>query len=365
MKTCVLCGKLSDTVESFTITDDARALLQEQYPFGNPDEFLSQTGVCRDCMNLPASERKALADKAIREALDEVRRKGISSRREKGEGKENRFTIDIAKTIEQVPVSPEVAEWLDLLGDVVIITQKQAIRNDEFAANTPFRKLLVAAIHRDISSLNAIYLLLRCEWIHQAAAHVRLFCESAITLSFIAQDLDIRVHQFLEYEHVEAYEVTQSVLEIESARANPKHVEQVKALLRQIEPEYLRVKPKYVVVGRKGRRPFINWCNISIAAQARLCGERLVRLYRIVYSQLSAYVHGSSWSLRRQWAYSRRGYSSHFVLVDTVTVVRTTLVVWEEWARFCDKHAGWNLTPELSNLVERMNELETKLQDRL
>ena len=85
----------------------------------------------------------------------------------------NRFTIDIAKTIEQVSFTPEVCRQINLLGDVVILTQREVMQHENFVADTPFKQLLVQAINRDLSSFNAIYLLLRCEWIHQAAALVR------------------------------------------------------------------------------------------------------------------------------------------------------------------------------------------------
>ncbi len=232
---------------------------------------------------------------------------------------------------------------------------------DTFVADTPYKRLLVDSINRDISSLSAIYTLLRCEWIYQAAAHTRLLCESVITLRHIANDLETRVPQFLGYAYVEAYEITKSVLDQETKRAKPIHVDQLKQVLEDHRPDYERAKPLYTFVDRNGRRrPFSSWCRSSIAQQAQECGEAFVRLYEIVYSQLSAYVHGSAWSLRRQASYSRRGYNPRVVLTDVATVVRTTMVVWEYWARFCGEQLGWTLTEAFPEIVTRLDELDAK-----
>src|SRR6266850_102883 len=146
--------------------------------------------------------------------------------------------IDLNATIDQVTFEPEVWEWLDLLGDVVAVTQRQAMVHDDFLADTPHKQLLVRAIQRDISTLFAVYILLRFELIHQAAAHVRLFCESLITLRYISQDVAARVPQFLDYADVERYEVAQSALAWERKRANPAHVARVQELLSQLQQDY-------------------------------------------------------------------------------------------------------------------------------
>jgi hypothetical protein len=49
--------------------------------------------------------------------------------------------IDLAETIDQVTFEPELWEWLDLLGDVVTVTQRQAIVHDGFLADTPHKQL--------------------------------------------------------------------------------------------------------------------------------------------------------------------------------------------------------------------------------
>lgn len=267
--------------------------------------------------------------------------------------------IDLTATIGGVTFPPEVWEWLDLLGDVLVGTQREAMAHDDFPADTPYKRLLVSAINRDISSLGATYVLLRLEHIHQAASQIRLFCEGLITLRYIAQAVATRVPQFLDYANVERYEVVESVLAWETARARPVHVAQVRALLSKLQPDFDQTKPRYMFVDRKGRqRPFVSWCKASIAEQARQSG--LDRLYEIVYAQLSAYVHGSAWSLRRQIAYSRKHYNPRVVLVDVATVIRTVLVVWEEWAKFCDKEIGWTLTPMLASVSSRLNALDVK-----
>lgn len=267
--------------------------------------------------------------------------------------------IDLSATIGRVTFQPEAWEWLDLLGDVLVGTQREAMAHDDFSADTPYKQLLVRAINRDISSLAAVYVLLRLEHIHQAASQIRLFCESLITLRYIAQDVATRVPQFLDYADVERYEVAQSALAWEAVRAKPAHVEQIRTLLSQLQPEYDRAKPRYMSTDRKGRkRPFVSWCNATVAEQARQCG--IDRLYDLVYSQLSAYVHGSAWSLRRQIAYSRKHYDPRVVLVDIATVVRTVLVVWEEWAKFCDEQVGWALTPLLPSVSTRLDDLDVR-----
>lgn len=268
---------------------------------------------------------------------------------------------DLAATINQVTFQPEVWEWLDVLDDMVAETQNQAMIHDKFLADTSYKQLLVRAIQRDLSTLFTVYALLRFELIHQAAAHVRLFCESIITLNFICRDTERRVPQFLDYAKVEAYEMTKSALAWEREHAQPSHLARTQSLLSQLEGDYESTKKLYVFTSRKGRQqPFRNWCNISIADQARQCGARLERLYGIVYSQLSAYVHGSAWSLGRQMAYSKKYYDPRVILIDISTIVRTLLVVWEEWARFCDEQVGWALTSKVIETATRLDALDTR-----
>ncbi|MBU0661771.1 hypothetical protein KKG22_06390, partial [Patescibacteria group bacterium] len=75
--------------------------------------------------------------------------------------------IDISETIKQVDFPEKIWEWLDLFGDVVATTQQEAIYKEQtFLADTPYKKLLLCAINKDLSTLNTIYILLRCELIH-------------------------------------------------------------------------------------------------------------------------------------------------------------------------------------------------------
>lgn len=363
MKKCALCDKESDALEGVEMTEETRALFEQQYAGANPDEYLSQTGICKECLRLSPSDRKALADKAIRRILDEALRDALASQRgvKVMPDEANRFTIDIAKTIEQVSFTPEVCRQINLLGDVVILTQREVMQRENFLADTPFKQLLVQAINRDLSSFNAIYLLLRCEWIHQAAALVRMLCESVITLGYIAKDPENRVPRFLDYYKVEVYEIAKSALDHERSRAKPVHVDRMEAFLTTLRPEYDRVKPQYTYRDKGNRlRDFSNWCNTNIRQQAQDCGDDLVRLYDIVYSQLSAYVHGSEFSLRHQIAYSLKNYDARIVLVDVAAVVRTTVYVWERWARFCDQQLGWKLTESLPEIVDRLDRLDSE-----
>lgn len=274
--------------------------------------------------------------------------------------------IDLAQTIKQVTFPDEVWEWLDLLGDAIASTQQQAMAQDEsFLADTPYKKLLLCAINRDIATLTTVYILLRWEQIHQAAAHVRLLCENLITLICISEDIVTRVSLFQDFSHVESYKHVEAILKWEASGARPEYVKQLEALLLQLQEDRDRVIVNYTQTDRKVRkRERSTWCEISIAEQARQCGTGLNRIYEIVYSQLSAYIHGSAWSLRRQVSYSRKHYNSQVVLNDIATIVRTALVVWEEWAKFCDEQLGWSLNGTLPAVATRLEELDTKLSCR-
>jgi hypothetical protein len=72
--TCVLCGKTSIKIERFTISPEARKMLDTRFPGMNHDEVSANNGVCGDCLALPLAERRKLADKVIRDDLDEYRR---------------------------------------------------------------------------------------------------------------------------------------------------------------------------------------------------------------------------------------------------------------------------------------------------
>jgi hypothetical protein len=96
------------------------------------------------------------------------------------------------------------------------------------------------------------------------------------------------------------------MLEQERDRAKPAHVQQLQHFLDTLRPNYERAKQRYIFTTRaKKRRAYRNWCNTGLDKQAADCGATFSRLYHVVYSRLSAYIHGSEWSRRRQLAYSR------------------------------------------------------------
>lgn len=242
--------------------------------------------------------------------------------------------IDTIKTIEQIDFGPEAWEWLDLMGTIAGESQKEAmIQEKGFRADTPYKKYLLCAINKDLQTINATYFLLRCEMIHQAASHVRLFCESLITMRYVAIERERRAVQFWDYMEIEAYKVTEALLEWESPTANPEHVRRMVKFKESIKLAYEEARPHYSYEDKKKRvRPFINWCNKSVSVQAQQCGKRYSRLYNSVYRQMSAYIHGSAWSLRRQLSYSRDHYDPRVVLIDISSMIRTMAAVWVEWA---------------------------------
>ncbi len=270
--------------------------------------------------------------------------------------------IDICETIRRIDFPAEVWEWLDFFGNVVGITQREAMYQERtFLADTPFKKILLCAINKDLSTLNTIYILLRCELIHQASSHVRLLCESLITLKYISLESASRSAEFWDYADIEAYGISSSLLEWDGSTANPKHVEGVRAFRESISEKYERVKGKYTFVDRKGgERPFRNWCNKSMSLQARDCGPSFQRLYELVYRQMSSYIHGTAWSLRRQVSYSRDHYEPKVILNDIAAITRTATAVWVEWAKFCMEILGWRLSDEIRGIVVALEELERK-----
>ena len=152
--------------------------------------------------------------------------------------------IDFEETIRRVEISPEILAWLDLFGDVLAVTQEEAQQREiSYVADTPYKKLLVRSIHKDISSLGAIGILLRVEFIHQAAAHVRLFCEGLITLSYISKDPESRVPLFLDYGVIETYEVAHSLLEWERHTAKAEHVAAIETVLAECRSHSSRFLP--------------------------------------------------------------------------------------------------------------------------
>jgi hypothetical protein len=245
--------------------------------------------------------------------------------------------IDYAETIRRVELPERIWRWLDLLGDAIGATQEVGLRHENYVADTPYKKLLVISGNKQIANLNAILYLLRCEMIHQAAAHVRLFCEGLITVTFIARDPETRATRFWGYSDIDAFNVASAMLEAVKGSGHRDAIAGLERFLGTARPKYESLKPSYTFIDKRRRpRPFSNWCNMSVRQQAEECGSEMEALYRLVYTQMSAYVHGSAWSLRRQLAYSRAHYDEDVVHNDVATVVRTALGVWLEWARFCD-----------------------------
>jgi len=268
--------------------------------------------------------------------------------------------IDILETIRRIDFPPEVWEWLDLFGDIVAVTQREAMHQEKtFLADTPFKKILLCAINKDLSTLNTIYILLRCELIHQASSHVRLLCESLITLKYISLESESRSDLFWGYADIETYEISSSILEWESSTANPEHVERLVAFQKTVSGKYEKAKGIYTFVNKNGRRkPFTNWCNRRVSAQAHECGPAFQRLYELVYRQMSSYIHGTAWSLRRQVSYSRDHYQPNVILNDIATIVRTASVVWVEWAKFCMQILNWRLSDAMKEVATTLEEMD-------
>jgi hypothetical protein len=269
--------------------------------------------------------------------------------------------VDISEMIGSIDFPEAVWEWLDLLGEIVGKTHAEATRQDEtFFVDTPFKKLLLCAINKDLSSLISIYILLRCEFIHQASSHVRLLCESLVTLKYISLDPDSRSNLFWGYSDIEGYEIASSILHWESTTANPVSVRRLQALKETLSEAYEKAKKTYTFENKNRQKPFINWCNKSIASQASECGPQFRRLYELVYKQLSSYIHGSAWSFRKQVSYSRKHYQSDVVLNEVAAIVRIALAVWVEWAKFCTDVLDWRLTETIMNVPKILEELDAR-----
>ncbi len=241
--------------------------------------------------------------------------------------------IDLETTISATSFPSEVWQWLDLLGDALVTTQRQpdSFQASGQASGDLYRRILIQSINKDITSLLSIYVLLRIEMIHQSAAHVRLLCEGLVTLTYICLDPIERAELFDGYAEIEQYEVPNSMLEWGKKEASPADIQRMESRLKSIEPSYRKAQQTYRFVDKDGkRRKFSNWCNKSLADQAKACGGELERLYRIVYKQTSAYIHGSSWSLRRQLGYSRVHYRPEVVHNDIAMIVKLTVGVWYE-----------------------------------
>ena len=62
--------------------------------------------------------------------------------------------IDVSETIKMINFPDTIWEWLDLLGDVLSVTQAEADYQDQnFIANTPFKKILLCTINKDLSNI--------------------------------------------------------------------------------------------------------------------------------------------------------------------------------------------------------------------
>jgi len=273
--------------------------------------------------------------------------------------------INLQATIDRIDFPAPVWEWLDLLGDILVATQGEGLAHEGYVADGPFSKLMVFGVNRMINALSSIYVLLRCEYIDLAAAEVRVLCEALITLSFVARDPTALAPKFWDYETIEAFETASAMVEIERGRSKPEHVRNMERWLDERRPEYEGLKPNYVYVVTSGKaegkpRPYRNWCNRSLADQAQDCGAELNRLYRLVYKQMSSYVHCSAFSLRRQAAYSRAHYDAGVVHRDMATLVRTTAVVWVEMAKFLGETLGWGLTPTVAAVAANVEILDQK-----
>jgi len=354
---CVLCNQpAAEGDQAFTMTPEAQALLGTQFPGADPGQLLANSVLCARCAALPITARSELARDAIKREMEsyaiDLRRERLSKR------------IDIARTIDSVPLSDETWEWLNLIGYAMTITQDQARAHDAntewFKSYDDYKSILVSVIAKDINTLGAIFVAMRCEWTHQAAALLRMFCESLITLRYIAEDKVARSKQFLGYAAVEEYKMAESLLRWDAAHSKPEHMAKMEAFRAASAARYDAVRAVYTFKNKKGKeQPFSNWCNKTISQMAKETGSE--RLYRLVYSQTSAYVHASAWSLRAVGAFSRRGYDARRALIDTSTLVRATIAVWFEWAAFCDQELGWALGSHLVEVKSRIDQLQAAL----
>jgi hypothetical protein len=270
--------------------------------------------------------------------------------------------IDICETIKQIDFPEEVWEWIDFFGDVVAKTEKEVMYQERtFLADTTFKKILLCTINKDLSALKTIYILLRCEFIHQASSYVRMLCDSLITLKYISLESESRSELFWGYADIEGYEIASSLLEWESSMGNPEHIKRLKAFQENMSEQYQKAKSSYSSIDSKGRgRPFFNWCNTNMFEQARECGPGFQRLYKLVYKQMSSYIHGTAWSLRRQVSYSRDHYQPNVILNDIAAITRTTTAVWVEWSKFCIEVLGWRLSDTIKEVASTLQEMEEK-----
>ncbi len=273
--------------------------------------------------------------------------------------------IDLCAMVEQATFAPEVWEWLDLLGDVILVTQEEGLRHEDEVSSTQDRILLVLGTQRSISTVASIYILLRFELIDHAASQLRSLGEGLITLSYVMKNPDQHVPRFKNYQIVEAYEHARHLLDLEGDRAKPEASDGLRRFLSTQQEAYDRVKPDYTFTAKRGKekgkaKAFKNWCNKGLSDQARECGADMERIYRLLYRQMSSYVHWSAFSLRRHAAYSRANYDPKVIYTDIATIVRLTVVVWLDLVRFLEKHLAWNLGSAPPRIAREVDELDAK-----
>lgn len=271
--------------------------------------------------------------------------------------------LNLQATIDRIDFAKPVWQWLDLCGDMVVATQNEGLAHESFVADDSFKRLMVFGTNRIIASLNSIYILLRCEYIDLATAQVRVLCEALIVLSYVAKEPKVNADLFWDYKTIEAFETARTMVELERSRAKPEHVTAMERWLEDRRPEYELLKPRYTYVVPYGKskgktRPYRNWCNRSVEEQAKECGDGLNRLYKLVYKQMSPYVHCSAFSLRRQAAYSGQHYDADVVQDDIAMLVRTTASVWIEVAKFLSDTLGWDLMAPAAALAQAIDRLE-------
>ncbi len=269
--------------------------------------------------------------------------------------------INLGATAERIQFSDEIWTWMELLEDVLQVQQEAHLLADSkvFRTDTDYSRVLVAGLHNARQALHAVYLLLRFELVNQAAAQVRLLCEGLITLEYISAHPQSRAKQYWEYSYIEAFERAHALIKWEGKSAAPEHLRALTDRMNALKPDYDRLKPTFTFKDARGRvRAFNGWANKSIAQQASECGERVERLYSLVYKTMSAYVHGSGWSLRKQGAYSMKHYDAETALVDFAEIIRTTLAVWVELATFCHRQLGWDLIQHAPSFATRVQDLD-------
>jgi hypothetical protein len=72
---CVLCNQpAGNDYKVFSMTPEARALYEQQFPGGDPAPLMAKNVLCARCHALPMSARKALARDAVKRELESLRR---------------------------------------------------------------------------------------------------------------------------------------------------------------------------------------------------------------------------------------------------------------------------------------------------